>query len=108
MVLETHMKLCVTELDFSEKDFCPQNWENRPKMDQKKGFWIYWKISTLSFTEFVLQWKFILFAVFLNISHIWENFSFGYMDQNVLSQSTISPEQINEFAGYFALWYKFM
>ena len=38
MVLETHMNLCVTEPDFPEKSFCPQNWEIGPKMDQKQVF----------------------------------------------------------------------
>ena len=38
MVLEIHMKLCVTESDFLEKIFCPQNLENEPKMGQKQGF----------------------------------------------------------------------
>ena len=39
MVLESHVKLCVTEVDFLGKIFfCPQNWENGPKMDQKQGF----------------------------------------------------------------------
>ena len=39
MVLEIHMKLCVTEPDFPEKFFfCPKNWENGPKMGQKQGF----------------------------------------------------------------------
>ena len=38
MVLETHIKLCVTELDFPEKFFWLQDWENGPKMGQKHGF----------------------------------------------------------------------
>ena len=38
MVLETHMSLWVTEPDFPEKSFCPQNWENGPKMGQKPIF----------------------------------------------------------------------
>ena len=38
MVLETQMKLCVTEPDFPGKFFCPENWENQPKMGQKQGF----------------------------------------------------------------------
>ena len=38
MVLETHMKFCVTEPDFPEKNFLPQNWENGPKMGQKQDF----------------------------------------------------------------------
>ena len=34
MVLKTHMTLCVTEPDFPEKIFCPQNWENElPKTE---------------------------------------------------------------------------
>ena len=33
MILETHMKLCVTEPDFLENFFCPKNWENGPKME---------------------------------------------------------------------------
>ena len=32
MVLETHLKLCMSESDFPEKCFfCPQNYENGPK-----------------------------------------------------------------------------
>ena len=38
MVLETHMKLCVTEPDFLEKGFCPKNWGNGLKVSQKQGF----------------------------------------------------------------------
>ena len=38
MVLETQMKLCVTELDFLVIFVSPQNWENGPKMGQKQGF----------------------------------------------------------------------
>ena len=37
MGLETNMKLCLTEPDFSEFFFCLQNWENKPKMGQKQG-----------------------------------------------------------------------
>ena len=32
------MTLCMTELDFLEKTFCPNIWENGPKMGQKQGF----------------------------------------------------------------------
>ena len=39
MVLETHMTLCMTEMDFlKKKKFSLQNWENEPKMDPKQGF----------------------------------------------------------------------
>ena len=37
-MLETHMKLCMTEVDFPEKKFCPKNWGNEPKIGQKQGF----------------------------------------------------------------------
>ena len=37
-MLETHVKLCATELDFQEKNICPKNWENGTKMDQKQDF----------------------------------------------------------------------
>ena len=51
-------------------------------MGQKQGFFlIYWKILSLIFTEFVLEWKYILFAMFLHNSGSQD------MDQNVLSQS---------------------
>ena len=38
MGLETHMKLCVTELNFPENNSYPKNWENGPKMSQKQCF----------------------------------------------------------------------
>ena len=31
MVLETYMKMCVTEPDFLPKKIFPKNWENGPK-----------------------------------------------------------------------------
>ena len=33
MVLESHVKLCITDPDFLVK-----NWKNGPKMGQKQGF----------------------------------------------------------------------
>ena len=38
MVLKTYMKLCMTDPDFLKKNFCPQKWENRPRMGQKHDF----------------------------------------------------------------------
>ena len=38
MVVETYMKLCMTEPDFPEKNFVPKIGENGPKMGQKHGF----------------------------------------------------------------------
>ena len=49
MVLETHMKLCVTEPDFPGKVFCLKNWENGPKIGQKQGFFNLLKNLFLNF-----------------------------------------------------------
>ena len=38
MVLKVHMKLCVTELDFWEKNFFAPKLRKRVKMGQKHGF----------------------------------------------------------------------
>ena len=38
MVLETHIKSCMTELVFPEKKIIPKNLEKGPKMDPKQGF----------------------------------------------------------------------
>ena len=38
-MLQTHMKLCLTEPDFLEKNFF-KNWENGLKMDQKQVFFL--------------------------------------------------------------------
>ena len=48
-----------------EKKCLPQKWAKN--MD----FWVYWKILVLVFPAFSLQWKLILFAIFLHKSHIW-------------------------------------
>ena len=38
-MLEIHMKLCMTEPHFLEKNFAtPPNRENGPKMGQRQGF----------------------------------------------------------------------
>ena len=39
MVLGIHITLCMTELDFLEKNFCPNIWENGPKR-AKTGIFI--------------------------------------------------------------------
>ena len=62
MVLEAHMKLCVTERDFAKKKKkkkSPKYWESRPnigKVDQKwakKSFLNLLKHLVINFTEFV-------------------------------------------------------
>ena len=68
------------------------------KNGSNTGFsWIYWEDWSWIFTEFVL------FGMFLHKFHIWENFSFSDMGQNVLRQSfwmnfssIMSLEQIYE------------
>ena len=47
------MKLCDSQI-FQKNYFCPQNWENGVKVDQKKGFWNLLKNLVINFTEFVL------------------------------------------------------
>ena len=54
MVLETHMKLFVTEPDFLGNFALPQNWDEGPKWAKNKFFKIYCKIWSLIFTEFDL------------------------------------------------------
>ena len=38
MLLEIHMKLCVTEPDFPGKFFLPQKWGKWAKNEPKQGF----------------------------------------------------------------------
>ena len=93
-----HMKLCVTA-GFSAKNVFARKFG---KMDQKwarnRVSWIYWKIWSLIFTEFVLYWKLVLFAVFLHKSHIWEKFCPWEMGENVLSQSDCRIFLINHIS----------
>ena len=67
--------------------FAPKIGKIDQKMGQNRVFLIYWKVWSLIFTKFVLQWKLALFAVFWHKSHIWENFCSLDMGQIVLSQS---------------------
>ena len=55
MVLEFHVKLCVTEPDLLGKLFLPQKLGKWTQNESKQGFFsIYWKIWSLIFTEFDL------------------------------------------------------
>ena len=55
MVVETHMKLCVTEPDFLETIFLSQIFDkNWSKMVQKQGFLNLSKNLVIIFTEFIL------------------------------------------------------
>ena len=100
MVLETHMRLYVTGLDFLGIFFfffTPKIRKNGPKT----GFFEFIEKFGHQFLLNLFYNENILFAVFLHKSRIWENFCSWGMGQNVLSQSdctifksTISPEQI--------------
>ena len=73
MVLETHMKLCMTESDFPEKNFLPPKLGKWTKNIPKTGFFefiekCYRLLLNLFYNEN------ILFAVFLHKSYIWEIF----------------------------------
>ena len=82
MVLETHMKLFVTELDFLEKFYLSPKWG---KWAKSRGFGIYWKVWSFIFSQFSIYYvKYVLFA--MNKSHIWEKSSSWDMGQNALSQ----------------------
>ena len=55
MMLETHIKLCMTEPEFAEKKcFAPKIGKMVQKWAQNRVFWIYWKLLSLVCTEFVL------------------------------------------------------
>ena len=51
MVLESHVKLCVTERDFGENFFGPPNSKMGPKWIKNRVFSVSWKIWSLIFTE---------------------------------------------------------
>ena len=56
------------------------------KICRNRVFLVYWKNLLLIFSEFVLEWKFSLFAIFLHKSHIWERYGSWDMGQNTLGQ----------------------
>ena len=96
--------------------FLSKKWvgEMGQKWSKNRVFWIYWKIWSLMFPEFDLYWNFILFAIFLHKSHIWEKSGSRSMGQNALGQSDCSVksniclEQNDEIAWFFTHWNKFM
>ena len=79
MVSETHIKY-VKEPDFFflKKNITPKMEE----MGQNRVFLIYQKIWSLNFSEFVLQEKFILFAMFLHKSKLAKNLVPATLAQN--------------------------
>ena len=85
MVPETHLKLCVTKLDFLKKNFWSQNLWKRTKIwttFEFIGKFIHYFLLNLFNNEFTQ-----LCAVFLQKSRVRENFYSWGVGQNVLSQS---------------------
>ena len=83
MVLEIHVKLCVTELGFLGKNFLLQNLGNWTKNSPKTGF----------FESIERFGRYILLNLLFNenlyyflLLHKWENFSSWDMGQIVLTQ----------------------
>ena len=105
MALEIHMKLCITRAEFSIKIFFALK---IGKMDQKwsknRVFWIYWKIWSLIFYYLLcICTNSIVKKIF--VPEIWAKIFSA--NQIALQKSTISSEQINEIARFFACWYKY-
>ena len=111
MVLETIIMLWVTELDFLDKLFCPENWGNEPKIgffEFKEKFGILFSLN-LFYNE---NLSYLLCSS--TILYLGKILFLRYKGQNGLSQSdsrifksTIFPKQINETVLFFACWYKF-
>ena len=103
------MKLGVTESDFPEKFFCPKNLENGPKMDQKEGFLNLLKKFVINFYRISAKMKIhIICYAPAQIPYLGRFWFLRYgpkCSQPIRLQefsSTISPDQINEIAWYFA------
>ena len=78
MVLESNLKLCVTESSFLEKFFSPQKLGKLTQNGPKTGIFQFIGKFGHQFLLNLIYMKFIIFAVFLHKSHIWENFcSYG-------------------------------
>ena len=65
MMLETHVKSCVTQPDFPEKNFFLKNWENGPKMGQKQGLLNILKNFVIDF-----YYLFLLSIIFINLYYL--------------------------------------
>ena len=97
---------------FQKKNFCLKNWGNGTKMGQKQDFLnilknfvanFYWTCSIMKI--------YIICCVPEQIPYLGKFWFLRYgpkCSQPIrIFWSTISPEQINEMAWFFACWYKF-
>ena len=113
-MLETHMKLCMTEPYFLEKIFLPSKLEKWTKNGSKNGFLNFLKNLVINFYWICSIMKiYITWCVPAQIPYLRNCYSWD-SGQNVLSQSdcrifqsTISVEQISKITWIFAGWYKF-
>ena len=87
MVLETHMRLCVTDLVFLKKNILPPK---LAKWAKDSVLWIYWKILLLIFSKFVLWWELMLLIVFLHKSQIWESTCFIDLRREMFSANHVT------------------
>ena len=111
MVLETGMKLCVKESDIVEKLFLPQKIEKMVKNRPKIGFLHLKNNLVINFHWICSMMKiYIIFCVPGQIPYLGKIFFLRYRtkcSKCTIFKSTISPEQIDETASFFAYWYKF-
>ena len=83
MVLETHMKLCMTEPNFPEFFFVL----NDGIMDQKlRPFEFFEKFDGYFLLKLYYNKNFYYLLVFVQKSHIWEKILCRDISQNVISQ----------------------
>ena len=114
LVLQTHIKLCVTEPDIPEKKICPKNWENGSKKGQKQCFLnllkkivnhFYWIRSMMKIP--------IIGCVPAQIPYLGINLFLKYRpkySQPIRFQDFLInriSRTISEIAWYFECWYKF-
>ena len=81
VVLEAHMVLCMAELDFWEKIFCPQNGEIGPKI------WFFEFIGKFSHSLWIWSLKKVYIK---SISFTWENSKMFNITSKYLAFSTAS------------------
>ena len=110
MVIRAHVLLRVTARFLEKKSSCPKNWEN----GQKIGFLKYIrKFSHFFGIRFIMK-VYTICCILAQIPYFGKS-GFWDMGQNALGKpdyrifkSTISLEQNDEKAWFFACWHRFM
>ena len=113
MVLETHVKISVTELDFLEKSVLPNNLGKWTKME-KKGY-----LNLLTDLDINFYWicsiikTYVICCIPSQTPYLGKFLFQRYGPkcyQPIRLQDfliNLSPEQMNKIAWLFACWYKF-